>query len=161
MRSLLAVHLQLARLHTLNESHAVGMLGFGMHGNVPLRIYSSPSYLRITDKFTAASAHFYFPVAAADPDDVKDSSKFCMIGHDVWVLITHDFEMLPRGVSPDWCVDNLSIYDLPRFVNEARHNDAVRRYGGWSDTAPLEAAIPLPTSASAASIASQELGREV
>jgi regulator of replication initiation timing len=56
---------------------------------------------------------------------------------------------------------NVSIYDLPRFVNEARHNDAVRRYGGWSDTAPLEAEIPLPTSASAASIASQELGREV
>jgi hypothetical protein len=56
---------------------------------------------------------------------------------------------------------NVSIYDLPRFVNEARHNDAVRRYGGWSDTAPLEAEIPLPTSASAASIASQELGRKV
>jgi hypothetical protein len=158
MRSLLAVHLQLARLHTLNESHAVGMLGFG---KAPLRIYSSPSYRGITDKFTAASAHFYFHVAAAAPDDVQDSSKFCMIGHDVWVLITHDFEMLPRGVSPDWCVGNISIYDLPRFVNEARHNDAVRRYGGWSDTAPLEAEIPLPTSASAASIASQELGREV
>ena len=73
MRSLLAVNLQLARLHTLNESHAVGMLGFG---KAPLRIYSSPSYRGITDKFTAASAHFYFHVAAAAPDDVQDSSNF-------------------------------------------------------------------------------------
>ena len=42
--------------------------------------------------------------------------------------------------------------ELARFLKEARHNDAVRRSGGWSVPAPLKAAIPA---------VSQELGREV
>ena len=82
-------------MHTLiTESHATGLLGLD---SKPLRIYSSPSPLGFTDKFTAASAHFYFDEAAADPDDVQDESTFCMIGHDVWVLL----HGVPRSIGVD------------------------------------------------------------
>ena len=51
--------------------------------------------------------------------------------------------------------------ELACFLKEARHNDAVRRSGGYSVPAPLKAAISFQTSDSAAPAASQELGKAV
>ena len=133
-----------------------------MGSTLSQRIYSSPSHLGFTDKFTAASTHFYFDEAAADPDDVHDESTFCMIGHDAWVLRKHQFELIPRGTSLDWSGCVVATEDeLASFLKEARHNDAVRRSGGWSVPAPVKAAISFQTSDSAAPAASQELAKAV
>ena len=96
--SLIALNSKLVHLHALNELHAVGMLGFD---SAPLRIYSSPSHLGFTTKFTASGAHFYFDEETADTDDMHGDSKFCMLGHDVWALIEHGRDMCARGISLD------------------------------------------------------------
>ena len=61
----------------------------------------------------------------------------------VWFLLKHGDEACARGSSNDWSeCEFRPPAALARFVQEARHNDALRRSACWSDIVPPEAVVP-------------------